>query len=138
MRQVAGGQLVTRENGPVTHSFAAPDHLLNVKEAAALLNVPESWIYQHVRARAGDKLPHITLGKYIRFSAQGLMQWLETRQLGGITRTLVGCADVFRSATCSSAANESRFGLAATGNGFWTVVSPSKYNDAEFSGCVLR
>jgi len=83
MRQIAGGQLVTRENGPVTDSFAALDHLLDVKEAAALLNVPESWIYQHVRARAGDQLPHIKLGKYIRFSAQGLMQWLETRQLGG-------------------------------------------------------
>jgi len=59
-----------------------------VKEAAALLNVPESWIYQHVRTLSGDKLPHIKLGKYIRFSAQALLQWLETRQFGADNTTI--------------------------------------------------
>ena len=89
MRQIAGGPLITRENAPVTYSLPARDPLLDVKEAAALLNVPESWIYQHVRARAEDKLPHIKLGKYIRFSTEVLMQWLETRQLGG-DNTIIG------------------------------------------------
>ena len=45
---------------------------------------------------------------------------------------------VFRSAMFASAASESRFGLGATGNGSWMVASPSRYNDGEFSGCVLR
>jgi hypothetical protein len=58
MRQIAGSPLVSQENRPVTYSFPAPEPLLGVKEAAALLNVRESWIYQHVRARVGDKLPH--------------------------------------------------------------------------------
>ena len=80
MRQIAGSPLVSQEDRPVTYSFPVPDRLLGVKEAAALLNVPESWIYQHVRTRVGDKLPHIKLGKYLRFSAQALSQWLETRQ----------------------------------------------------------
>lgn len=88
MRQIAGGPLVTRESGPVTYSLPARDRLLDVKEAAALLNVPESWIYQHVRARAGDKLPHIKLGKYIRFSTQALVEWLEARQLGRDNTTI--------------------------------------------------
>jgi excisionase family DNA binding protein len=88
MRQIAGGPLVTRENGPVTYSLPARDRLLDVKEAAALLNVPESWIYQHVRARSEDKLPHIKLGKYIRFSTQALIEWLGARQLGGDNTTV--------------------------------------------------
>jgi excisionase family DNA binding protein len=81
--------LVIREGGPVSGSLQVPDRLLDVKEAAALLNVPESWIYQHVRARAEDQLPHFKVGKYIRFSAQALTQWLEAHRLGGETASLV-------------------------------------------------
>lgn len=75
------------------------DRLLDVREAAALLNVPESWIYQHVRARAGEKLPHFKLGKYIRFSAKALMHWLETRLLGGEEPSLVGQDSYFQRQT---------------------------------------
>jgi len=75
-----GTPLATQGTGPVTYSHSVPDRLLDVKEAAALLNVPESWIYQHVRARAENRLPHFKLGKYLRFSAQALVEWLETRE----------------------------------------------------------
>jgi excisionase family DNA binding protein len=81
--------LLIREHAPVTHSCSTADRLLDVNEAAALLNVPVSWIYQHVRARTEDKLPHLKLGKYLRFSALALTQWLESRQIGGQTRPLV-------------------------------------------------
>src|SRR6266571_9095562 len=77
-RQIIG----RREGGPASYSLPVPDRLLDVKEAAALLSVPESWIYQHVRARAEDQLPHFKLGKYLRFSAQALTQWLEAHRLG--------------------------------------------------------
>jgi len=87
MRGIDGGSSVIpdrssviSESGVGTYSFPAPDRLLDVKEAAALLNVPQSWVYQHVRTRQEDKLPHIKLGKYIPFSAQALTQWLESRQ----------------------------------------------------------
>ena len=66
-----------------------PNRLLDVKEAAALLNVPESWIYQHVRARTENKLPHFKLGKYLRFSAQALTRWLEIHQSGSEIGSLV-------------------------------------------------
>jgi len=65
-------------------------HTLDVKEAAALLNVPESGIYQHVRARAEDKPPHSKMGKYIRFSAKALTHCLEARHLGGEVPSMVG------------------------------------------------
>ncbi len=60
------------------------DRLLDPREAATFLNVPVSWIYQHSRTRAQDKLPYFKLGKYLRFSARNLSKWLETRQLGDI------------------------------------------------------
>ena len=60
------------------------DRLLDPRDAASLLNVPVSWIYQHARTRAQDKLPYFKLGKYLRFSARNLSKWLETRQLGGM------------------------------------------------------
>jgi excisionase family DNA binding protein len=81
--------LLIREHAPVTHPCSTFDRLLDVKEAAALLNVPVSWIYQHVRARTEDKLPHLKLGKYLRFSALALTKWLESRQIGSQTRPLV-------------------------------------------------
>jgi len=91
--------LIMREDGPMTCPPSVSDRLLDVKEAAALLSVPESWIYQHVRARAGEKLPHFKLGKYIRFSAKALMHWLETRHLGGEEQSLVGQDSYFQRRT---------------------------------------
>jgi excisionase family DNA binding protein len=91
--------LIIHEDGPMTCPPSVSDRLLDVKEAAELLNVPESWIYQHVRARAGEKLPHFKLGKYIRFSAKALMHWLETRHLGGEEPSLVGQDSYFQRRT---------------------------------------
>jgi excisionase family DNA binding protein len=43
------------------------DELLTVEEVASLLKVPKSWIYEPTRKRHGDRLPHVKLGKYLRF-----------------------------------------------------------------------
>lgn len=43
------------------------DELLTVGEIAALLKVPKSWIYDHTRKRGIERLPHIKVGKYLRF-----------------------------------------------------------------------
>lgn len=86
----SGPPSVIREDGPMNHAPSTPDHLLDVKAAAELLNVPESWIYQHVRARAEERLPHFKLGKYIRFSAKALTQWLEARHLNDETTSWAG------------------------------------------------
>jgi excisionase family DNA binding protein len=50
----------------------APDliGLMTVAEVAALLKVSRSWVYEHTRLRGkpcSDRLPHIKLGKYVRF-----------------------------------------------------------------------
>jgi len=45
------------------------DSLVNVKEMAALLKVPVSWIYQKTRL-GKEAIPHFKCGKYIRFSPE--------------------------------------------------------------------
>ena len=52
--------------------------LLTVQEVAALLKVPVSWVYEHARARGKKQLPHLKLGKYLRFRTQDILEWLDT------------------------------------------------------------
>lgn len=53
--------------------------LLDARQAAAILNVPPSWIA--AEARAG-RIPHVRLGRYVRFNAEELMRWCEGCSVG--------------------------------------------------------
>jgi excisionase family DNA binding protein len=53
------------------------DELLTLEEAAALLKVPKSWIYERTRKGA---IPHVKLGKYLRFPRFDLLQWINTQK----------------------------------------------------------
>jgi excisionase family DNA binding protein len=55
---------------PVPH-----DELLTLEETAALLKVPKSWIYERTRKGA---IPHLKLGKYLRFPLAELLLWITT------------------------------------------------------------
>lgn len=57
--------------------------LLTVEEAAALLRVPASWVYERTRRRSVDRLPGIRLGKYWRFREADLQAWIEGQRVGG-------------------------------------------------------
>lgn len=59
------------------HSPLAP--LLDSKGAAALLNVPASWVLAEARA---DRIPHVRLGRYVRFDATELQTWWLSRRRG--------------------------------------------------------
>jgi excisionase family DNA binding protein len=53
--------------------------LLTVDEVAALLKVSRSWIYEHTRSRGvprSERLPHVKVGKYVRFDACIVRQFL--------------------------------------------------------------
>lgn len=45
---------------------------LTIDEAAALIRVPKSWLYERTRTNA---VPHIKLGKYLRFDQQEFLTW---------------------------------------------------------------
>lgn len=53
--------------------------LLDVDQAGGLLNVPASWV--RAEARAG-RIPHVRLGRYVRFDAAELTAWWRARAQG--------------------------------------------------------
>jgi excisionase family DNA binding protein len=58
------------------------DQLLTVEDVAALLKVTPSWVYAHTRSRGtprSERLPHVKIGKYVRFEARALRAFVEKR-----------------------------------------------------------
>lgn len=55
------------------------DGLLTVDELASLLKVPKSWIYSHTRKRGAARLPHVKLGKYLRFFESEVRAFLDSQ-----------------------------------------------------------
>jgi excisionase family DNA binding protein len=51
--------------------------LLTVSEIAAALKVPVSWVYERTRRSGTEQIPHIKLGKYLRFRWSAVRQWLD-------------------------------------------------------------
>jgi excisionase family DNA binding protein len=52
------------------------DEVMTVSEIAAFLKVPVSWVYERTRRTGIEKIPHVKLGKYLRFSASEVKAWL--------------------------------------------------------------
>jgi excisionase family DNA binding protein len=61
--------------------------LLDATGAAELLGVPRTWVLAQARA---DRIPHIRLGRYVRFDADELLAWARARQRGPINRNANG------------------------------------------------
>ena len=49
------------------------DRLLDAKEVAVLLGVPESWVRESARSGA---IPHVRLGRYVRFDLIDVEVWI--------------------------------------------------------------
>ena len=58
----------------------ATTELLTVSEAAELLRVPVSWIYEHVRPEAHARIPFVKLGKYLRFDPRDLQAYVDANR----------------------------------------------------------
>ncbi len=54
--------------------------LLTVQEAAQFLKVTVSWVYEHVRPEAEDRLPVLKLGKYLRFDSRDLRAYIDGKR----------------------------------------------------------
>jgi excisionase family DNA binding protein len=51
--------------------------LLTVDALAKKWDVPPSWVYRWCRE---GKIPHLRMGKYIRFSEEETEQWIKQQQ----------------------------------------------------------
>lgn len=69
---------VRRDDGP---EKLTQYEFIDSRELARRLTVPVSWIRDQVRARSEDPLPHVHLGKYVRFlwGSPALELWIHRR-----------------------------------------------------------
>lgn len=56
-----------------------PPKLVTADGAAELLAVPKSWVLAEARA---NRIPHVRLGRYVRFDTEELSAWWQTRRRG--------------------------------------------------------
>ena len=57
------------------------DRLLTAEQVAEMYQVPKSWVYGRVRKRGVERLPHLKLGKYLRFEEGAVREFLERQKL---------------------------------------------------------
>ena len=69
--------------------------LLDAEGAASLLNVPASWVLAEARA---ERIPHVRLGRYVRFDRAELEAWANERARGPRRRTSNGPVSADREA----------------------------------------
>ena len=79
-----------RHETPPEIAVAAPEQpsselheLLTVDDVAALLRVSKNWVYEHTRRRkiaCADCLPHIRIGKYLRFNGRDLRAYMNAKR----------------------------------------------------------
>ena len=58
--------------------------LWGVEQMSDFLGVPRTWIYDRTRERGPETIPHIKLGKYVRFNPESLdfKNWLSAHVVG--------------------------------------------------------
>jgi excisionase family DNA binding protein len=79
---IAGGDPL-----PTIGVTADLDELLTVADAARLLKVTASCVYEHTRNDAEDRLPVVKVGKYLRFDRRDLREYINSkREVGRTTR----------------------------------------------------
>lgn len=53
--------------------------LKDITEMARILKLPKSWLYSQTRQRGRGTIPHLRLGKYLRFRPGDVLAWAEQR-----------------------------------------------------------
>lgn len=64
-------------------SRSAGTRLLEAEDVADYLGVRTDWVYREVRA---GRLPHIRLGRAVRFRRESIEAWIESRERGASAR----------------------------------------------------
>jgi excisionase family DNA binding protein len=84
LEDISGDPRAVQGTAPVGSDDSQLDlnELLTVDEVAALLKVSRSWVYEHSRSKKtakSDRLPHIKIGKYVRFDARAVRVFLQRK-----------------------------------------------------------
>ena len=68
-------------NGKAEHG---DDRLLTADDVAELMRVTRGWVYAETRRNA---LPHLRLGRYVRYRRSAIEEWMRTAERGPGQRT---------------------------------------------------
>lgn len=74
MRDLSG-----RVSGGVVRPGGDSARLLEAEDVANYLGVRTDWVYREVRA---GRLPHIRLGRAVRFRSESIEAWIDSRERG--------------------------------------------------------
>lgn len=58
--------------------------LIDADAVAEMLGMGRDWVYAEVRA---NRIPHIRLGRYVRFRREAIEEWLCAHERGTLHRT---------------------------------------------------
>jgi excisionase family DNA binding protein len=61
----------------------AEARLIDARAAGELLGVPTSWVLAEARS---NRLPHVRLGRYVRFRPDALLRWVQDREHGPVAQ----------------------------------------------------
>ncbi len=64
-----------------TDGSSVNGRLLTVEQVAEMYQVPKSWVYGRTRKRGVEGLPHLKLGKYLRFEEGAVREFLERQKV---------------------------------------------------------
>ena len=59
------------------------ERLLDVREAAALLHVSKAHLYADTRKGKDAEIPHVRVGRFVRYRRCDLEAWIAARVVGG-------------------------------------------------------
>jgi hypothetical protein len=75
---VGASEARTKDSTP--RVSAEPEALLTADQVAEFLHVPVSWVYERTRKRGASRLPHLKLGKYLRFEERAVREFLDRQR----------------------------------------------------------
>jgi excisionase family DNA binding protein len=55
------------------------DRQLTAEDVADIIGMGTDWIYAQVR---GNRIPHVRLGRYVRFRSESIDEWIRERERG--------------------------------------------------------
>lgn len=58
--------------------------LLEAKDVAEMVGMTADWVYAEVRA---GRIPHVRMGRYVRFRPESIEEWIRASERAKITRT---------------------------------------------------
>lgn len=66
-------------DNPTANGNGSARALLTAEQVAGLLQVRTAWVYAQCRA---ERIPHVRLGRYVRFRRDAIEQWLAGIEAG--------------------------------------------------------